>query len=229
MRHTILLLTVFLLLPLKAFAEENSRTILVNGKATITAEAQFVNIQTQLKVISPTVEESYVAVTKTLTDIAAVLQPLGIGKEGLITSAISQGTEYEWQERNRTVVGYYSACSLSIKIARINDTYRVHAQLAGFQDLMIVATEYGRNDESQMQTTALQQALQDARAKAQAMTAKLGVELGEVRHIREAETSPFRPMQREVQLAAAPADPGEVTTTGAVTVTGNVMVEFALQ
>jgi uncharacterized protein YggE len=118
---------------------------------------------------------------------------------------------------------------LSIKIARINDTYRVHAQLAGFQDLMIVATEYGRNDESQMQTTALQQALQDARAKAQAMTATLGAELGEVRHIREAETSPFRPMQREVQLAAAPADPGEVTTTGAVTVTGNVMVEFALQ
>ncbi|SHO51665.1 SIMPL domain-containing protein [Desulfopila aestuarii] len=229
MRYTILAVTLLLLLPLNSFSKGDSRTILVNGTATITAKAELATIQTQLKVISPTVEESYAAVTQTLTDIAKAVQPLGIEKENLITSTIIQGTEYGWQNNTRTILGYYSACTLGIKIPQISDTFRVHAKLASFQNLMIGETEYGRNDEPQMRITALQQALQDAKAKAQAMAETLGTKLGEVHHIQEAEAMPFRPMSREVQLAAAPVDPGDVTTTGTISITGNVSVEFALQ
>jgi len=229
MRYVILMFTLLLLVPHSSFSKENSRTILVNGNATITAKAEFATIQTQLKVISPTVEESYTAVTQTLTDIATALQPLGILKENLITSTISQGTEYGWQDNTRTIIGYYSACALGIKIPQISDTFRIHAKLAGFQNLMTGTTEYGRNDEPQMRIAALQQALQDGKAKAQAMAETLGAELGEVRHIREAEITAFPPMNKAVQLSAAPVDPSEVTTTGTITVTGNVSVEFALQ
>lgn len=229
MRTAILVLTILVFLPHTSFSSENIRTIMVNGNATITDKADFATIHTQLKVISPTVEESYTAVTKSLTEIAAALQPLGISKENLITSTISQGTEYAWQNNSQTAVGYYSACALFIKIPQISDTFRVHAKLAGFQNLMTGATEYGRNDEAQMQIAALQQALKDAKAKAQAMAETLGVKLGEVQHIQEAEDAPFRPVNREAKLASMPVDPGEVTTTGTIAVTGNVSVEFTLE
>lgn len=230
MRHFIPVLVMLFLLPLNAFSEENIRSIQVNGRSTITANAEFATIHAELKVITSSVEESYAAVTKSLTDIAAALKPHGISRENLVTSTISQGTEYGWQDRTRTVIGYYSSCTLNIKIVNIGDTFRIHAALAEFPQLMTGTTQYGRNDESQMQITALQQALKDAQNKARAMADTLGAELGQVLHIREAsEAAPFHPARMEAQLAAAPVDPGEVTTTGTITVTGNVSAEFALK
>jgi len=229
MRYALFVLTILLYLPHNAFSSDNERTIQVNGNATISADAEFATVQTRLKVVSPTVEESYASVSQSLQDIAAALNPLGIKKEDLITSTISQGTEYGWQNNKQTVLGYYSTCTLSIKIPHIGDTFRVHAKLAGFQHLMTGATDYGRNDEPQLRISALQKALLDAKAKAESMAQTLGTSIGEVRRIQETETAPFRPMLREAQLAAAPGDPGEVTSIGTITVTANVSVEFTLQ
>lgn len=230
MRHFILILAFFSLVPQYCFAEEAARTIQVIGRSIITADAEFADLHAELKVISPSVEESYIGVTQSLTEIAASLQPLGISRENIITSTISQGTEYSWQDGTQTIIGYYSTCALKIKINNISDTFRIHAKLSEFKNLTTGATQYGRNDEPQMRIGALQQALKDAQAKAQVMSETLGAGLGQVLHIREeGETVPFRQERMEAKVAASPVDPGEVTTTGSVTVTGTVAVEFALE
>jgi len=229
MRYGILLFTILLLLPQTAFSEERARTISVGGTAEVTVKAEHALVHAQLKVVSPSVEESYESVSRLLTELASTLEPLGVTREQLVASAITQGTEYEWSNNTRTVQGYYSTCSLQIKIQNIQDTYRVHRSLAGFQHLSISHTEYGRSDETLLKTSALQQALQAAKTKAQAMAETMGASLGEVLHIRESE-GPHIPVPRmEARLAAAADNPADVATTGFVTVSGSVSVDFALK
>ncbi len=229
MRYGILLFTILLLLPQTAFSEEQARTISVNGTAEITAKAEHAIVHAQLKAVSPSVEESYGTVSRLLTEVASALEPFGVAKEHLIASAITQGTEYDWSGNTRTVKGYYSTCSLQIKIDAIQDTYRIHQALAGFQHLSVSYTEYGRNDETQLKASALQQALQAAQTKAQAMAETMGASLGQVLHIRESD-GPHMPVPRmEARLAAAADSPADVATTGFITVTGSVAVDFALK
>jgi len=228
MRYVVFFLAALFLLAPTSYAGETTGIISVRGAATITAKAEFAVIHAQLKVTSATVEESYAAVTQSLTEIAAALLPLGITRENIITSAITQGAEYAWKNSVRNLIGYYSACTLKIKLDAITDTFRIHTKLATFQDLSIGSTNYGRNDESQLRITALQQALQDARLKAQAMAETLGVELGPVHLVKESTIEPYPIAKMEAQLSSAPRDPGEVITAGTVTVSGNVIVEFGL-
>lgn len=230
MRYGIVVLTILLLLPQTLFAQEAVRSITVSGSSTITAEAEFALIHAQLKVVSASVEESYQSVTRLLSELAEKLQPLGVTKEDLTSSMVVQGTEYDYNTNPRTVSGYYSACSLRIRVKAIADTYRIHRELARYQTLSIDQTEYGRNDEALLHTTALQKALQAAEAKARAMTTTMGAKLGPVLDIREGNAAPV-PMRdmKGVFSAQEAADPGEVTTTGSITVSGAVMVSFEIR
>lgn len=228
MQYAILVLTMLLIVPQMSFALETPATISVHGTATVTAKAEFATIHAQLKVFTASVQESYAAATRTLTEISAALLPLGVTREHIVASAVSQGTEYDWSQNTRTVSGYYSGCSLQITVTALEDTYRIHALLANFPDLSIGHTEYGRDDESQLQITALQQALQNAQAKAGAMATTVGAQLGMVRNITESQTTSFPMAKMEARLATESQDPAAVTTTGTITIRGEVTVDFAI-
>jgi uncharacterized protein YggE len=160
------------------------------------------------------------------------LQAVDVDKEELTVSVLTQGMEYEWSENKQTLSGYFSACALRIKINDISNTYRIHKVLARYPTLSIGQTVYGRNDEPQMRIAALQNALKMAEEKARAMTATLGVSLGPVLGIRESGDAAIpigRPEVRLMASEASIADPGEVSTTGSVTITGNVLVDFEIR
>ncbi|MFV0436577.1 MAG: SIMPL domain-containing protein [Desulfopila sp.] len=229
MRHIVVLFTALFLFTATSYGAESTGTIEVSGSAIITADAEFAVIQAELKATSATVAKSYHSVTQSLIEIAAALKPLGIAKEKIITSAINQGAEYNWSNNVRTLVGYSSACTLKIKLDNLVNTFPVHEKLATFQDLSIGATSYGRNDEEQLRITALQQALDNANQKAQAMAKTLGVELGRVRTARESTSAPSPVMRMEAQFDAPRKDPGEVITTGSVAVSATVQVEYGLK
>ncbi len=229
MRNVFAICVILLFLPQVSLSEERLRTISVNGNTSMTVKAEYAKIFAQVRVVKKTVEASYQATTTVVSELAKTLQKIGVKKEDLIVSVISQGAEYNWAQNTRTLIGYYSACSLQIKVNTLQDTYRIHEELAQFPELTVGQTEYGRNDESLLQTAALQEALKAAQTKARAMAETLGCELGRVLNIREAGAD-FTPISRpEVRLTAAAADPGEVSTTGSVSITGNVSVDFEIR
>lgn len=230
MRPVFLACIGLLLLSVPAIATESPRTITVTGTASISAEPEYARLQGTLKIVRPTVKESYMAITAAISEMATALQPLGISREQFIASIVQQGTEYQWQNNTRTVVGYFSACSVTLHVANIADTYRIHAQLAEYPELTIGSTGYGRSDEAQLQISALKEALDNARAKAQAMAESFSGSLGAPLHISEQSFFPGPVARLSAQMAdSAPVDPGEVSTTGTLVVNGNVTVEFALQ
>lgn len=229
MNYALLVLCILLLLPQTSFSEERIRSISVNGSSTTTVNADYANVHAQLKIVTSSIEESYETATHQLTELAKNLQNLGVTKEDLNVSVITQGEEYEWANNSRTLSGYYSACSLKIKINSIGDSYRIYRELAKYPRLSTGHTEYGRNDVSQLRTAALQEALKAAKSKALAMAETLGAELGQVLNIRESGGVPVPVGRFEARLAESPVDPGEVSTTGSVTITGDVSVDFELK
>lgn len=229
MRNVLIATFILLLLPQISFSKERLRSISVNGNSTTTVDAQYAKIVAQLKVVTPSIEESYEAATHQLSELAKTLQNHGVTKEDLTVSIISQGGEYEWSNNSQTLAGYYSACSLQIKINNIGDTYSIHRELAKYPSLSTGHTEYGRNDVSQLRTAALQEALKVAKVKARVMAETLGAELGQVLNIRESGSVPIPVGGFEARLAANPTDPGEVSATGSVTITGDVSVDFEIK
>lgn len=223
---------VLLWLAQPAFSAEQPRMISVSGSSTLTVKAEFALIHAQAKVVSKTVEESNVAMLSMISELGKELQAVDVGKEDFTVSVLTQGMEYDWSENKQILRGYFSACALRIKINAIGDTYRIHKVLARYPNLSVAQTVYGRNDEPQLRITALQNALKMAGEKARAMTGTLGVSLGPVLGIREsgvADVPIGRPEARLTASEAAISDPGEVSTTGSVTITGDVMVDFEIR
>lgn len=232
MKTIVLACVVLLLLPQLLFSEERPRTISVSGSSTKTVEAEYALIQAQAKVVSKTVEESNDAMLAMISQLGKELQAVDVKKEDLTVSVLTQGMEFEWADNRQTLSGYYSACTLRIKIKAIGNTYRIHKELARYPNLSVGHTVYGRNDEPQLRIIALQDALKMAEAKARAMAETLGVSLGPVLGIRESGDTSVpvgRPEARLMASEASIADPGEVSTTGSVTITGNVSVDFEIR
>jgi uncharacterized protein YggE len=127
-------------------------------------------------------------------------------------------------------MGYFSSCSLQIRVDSIKSIYRIHNELSLYPILTIGHTEYGRKDESLLRTTALQEALRTARGKALAMAQAVDAELGPVLNIREAGASfPVPVGRQEAAFMSKAADLGDMTTTGSITITGEVAVDFELK
>lgn len=229
MKTLVLACVVLLLLPQLSFSAEQPRLISVSGSSTMTVAAEYALIHAQAKVVSKTVEESNETMLAMISKLGKDLQAVDVNKEDLTVSVLTQGVEYEWSQDRQTVIGYYSACTLQIKIKAIGNTYRIHKELARYPNLSIGQTEYGRNDEQQLRISALQDALKIAEAKARAMAETLGVSLGPVSGVRESGDIAVPIGRPEVRLAASAADPGEVSTTGSVTITGNVSVDFEIR
>lgn len=229
MKNIMLAWVVLLLLPQLSFSAEQPRIISVNGSSIMTVEAEYALIHAQAKVVSKTVEESNEAIIAMISDLAKNLQAVEVKKEDLTVSVLTQGMEYDWSQNKQTLSGYYATCTLRIKLNSIANTYRIHKELARYPNLSVGQTEYGRTDQPRLRIAALQEALKMAQVKARAMTDTLGVSLGPVVNIRESGEVPVPIGRPEARLAASTADPGEVSTTGSVTITGNVSVDFEIR
>ncbi len=226
----VLLILAILAFPMAALADQQVRIISVTGSSEKTVKADYAKIHSQLKVISKSMEDSYSQATSKLVDLSQRLQEHGITKEDLVVSVISQGQEYTWRDNAREVVGYYSACSLYVKINSLEDTYRIHETLSKESALTITNTEYGRTDYPTLHNMALKDALKAAETKAEMMAETLGLKPGKAILIREAGTPSVINQPRTLRLAEAEsAGASSATTIGNVTIRGDVIVEFEMQ
>lgn len=227
-----LLLVIFVSLLLAcspALGSDDRQTITVSGQASINVEPHYAELRGNLKIVRPTIKESYSAITRIIQELAESLAPTGIGRDQLIASIVQQGTEYQWKNNSRIVSGYYSACSISVKVKDITNTYNIHTILAEFPELTLSATSYGRSDESELRLAALKKALLKARDKATIMAQTLGSELGQVIAIEESFSSPVPIPRYSARMAESVAsDPGDVSTIGNISVSGMVTVTFSL-
>lgn len=220
--------TLILLFAQVAQADESIRKITVTGLSTSIVAAHYSKIHTKVKYVGKTIEESHTSLIQTLTSIIRSMKELGLQDDEITKSIVTQGAEYNWQNNSRVHIGYYSTCSLELKVNDLSSLHRIYNELSKHSALSIGGTTYGRNDKPELQNTELQKALLIARTKAETMAATFDIKLGRVLRMEEAGAGPA-PLRPEVMYASRANDSTGGGTFGSVTITGSVRVEFELK
>lgn len=232
LRRTVTMLLVLMACRVPAGAQEGNT---VPGGPTVTAtgtgEVQVAPDLAQVRFGAVAQESAASAaqarVNAVVEQILAAVQELGVPAERVQTSGISLYPVYAQpradEEGDPRIVGYRASNTISVEVL---DVAQVGAVIdAGIQAgaNQLEGVSFSLQDEAPEQRTALERAVQDARAKAEAMARALGMRLGPVLHAREGTGESVQPiafqrMERAATFAGTPVEPGQLTVTAMVTI-----------
>ena len=178
---------LFLLLTIAslAYADDNIRKICVTGRSQVTLQPQYSIIHTELKFVNKEMNKCYNELQQTLSTVIENLRKIGLSDKEITKSIVMQGSEYTWQNASKVHVGYYSTCSMQLRINDMKQIHLIYNELSKYDSLTINRTEYGRNDEFEERNAEFQKALLAAKEKAVLMAGVLNAEVGPVFRIQE--------------------------------------------
>lgn len=194
--------------------------ITVNGTGTVKSvpnEAEFtLGVQTQ----GQTAREALSANSQRMGRVLAAISSAGVAKADVKTQDVSVSPSYS--DKGKTD-GYTAHNSVLVTIRQLDKAGSVLDAASGAGANEVYGPTLTRSDQEALQAKALGSAVDDARAKAQALAKAAGVRLGAVTAITEgADASPV-PYLDSVRMKAsasdAPIEPGTQDIQASVTVT----------
>ena len=216
---------------------DRQRTIRVTGKGTVRLRPDL----TRLTLTLQGTDEDYGAILKRSAEdtetLRGALRPLGFAADALKTLQFNVDTLYEGYQddkglyRNR-FVGYQFQHTLKLEFPIDDDLLgRTLYALAHCGARPEFRISYALSDPESAKNALLSQAVKDARAKAEALTAAAGVKLGALQSIDYALGEPdleVRPMRKMAMAANGDAesaasydmniDPDDISVSDSVTV-----------
>jgi uncharacterized protein YggE len=169
------------------------------------------------------------SVNTTMQRIIQAVRALDVNEKYITTSGITLSPVYtnvgpQPDAREPRVTGFEARNTISV---RLDDTARVGPVLdaavkAGANEVQGVS--FDLKDETEARSRALRQAVQNARVKADAIAAGLGMRVANIVEAAESGTQTVRPMMlgrampMAMEGAASPVQPGQVQVRGNVTV-----------
>ena len=217
----------FIILSGIAYAGEDPRKIHVTGKSKISLPAQRSTIHADLKVVKKKMGESHARLSLLLSELIGNLKKIGLTDKEIIKSIIRQGPEHRWENNSKIHVGYFSSCSMRLRVNDVKRLHPVYKELSGYDGLTIRGTEYGINNEAEARNDELVKALHIARKKAALMASVLGAKIGRVLSVRESSPINHRPVR--VYASAEKAGGGIGGAFGMVEISASVSAEFELE
>jgi uncharacterized protein len=202
-------------------AGDATRSITVSGTGTADGEPNRADFTFGVVTEGRTARAALAANAAEARRVIAALRDAGVAERDLQTQQVSISPAFT--EEGRTVTGYQARNSV---LARLRDLSRVGAAIdaavqAGANEV------YGPNliqsDRATLEREALQAAMADARAKAQAVATAGGVSLGRVVTVVEgsgvAPPMPYAADARAAAESSTPIAPGTQEIAASVTVT----------
>ena len=229
------LLMVSLALPALA---ENDRVIQVSGSGVVSLVADTATLQIGVNTRKESVKEAQKENANLMAAVMEAIKKAGIEEKDIMTSQFNVFSSYEYSTSvlgKETRTPYYEVQNTVTVI--IHDLSMVGAVLDAVMEAG-ANTTYGISFSSTQANEAYQKALtravEDAMIKAKVLSAAAGVELGEL--IRIDATKNSNGYYRETygitnsySYAEKMADAGTSITGGDLTVTANVVLEYAIR
>lgn len=229
------LLMVSLVLPALA---ENDRVIQVSGSGVVSLAADTATLQIGVNTRKESVKEAQKENANLMAAVMEAIKKAGIEEKDIMTSQFNVFSSYEYSTSvlgKETRTPYYEVQNTVTVI--IHDLSMVGAVLDAVMEAG-ANTTYGISFSSTQANEAYQKALtravEDAMTKAKVLSAAAGVELGEL--IRIDATKNSNGYYRETygitnsySYAEKMADAGTSITGGDLTVTANVVLEYAIR
>ncbi len=206
--------------------------ITVTGEGKVTAAPDVALLTLGVSSLRPTVAEAREQAATALTAMIASMSANGVEEDDIQTQQLSIQPEYDYNNNETVLRGFRVSNTVTAKIRNIDDTTKVvdDAVTAGGDDTQIQSISFTIDDPKQLQEQAREQAVEDARAKAQTLAGASGVDLGEpITIVEGGGLQPPIPYQENFARGAAdsaqaetPIQPGELDVIINVSVTWGI-------
>ena len=227
-----ILLIVSLAVP--ALAENEDRVIRVSGSAVVSLAADTASIQIGVNTRKETVKEAQKENAALMAAVMDAIKGAGIDEKDIVTSQFNVFSSYEYSTgsfgKETRTLSYEVQNNVTVTI---HDLTMVDAAMEAGAN-----TTYGISFTSTQANEAYQKALtraaEDAMTKAKVLSAAAGVELGELIRIDATQNSGgyFREtygIANSYAYSAKTDDAGTGITGGDLTVTADVVLEYAIK
>jgi uncharacterized protein YggE len=199
------------------------RLVIVTGEATVAVAPDMAVIRVGVTSAGKTAREASDINARQMTAVLAAIKDAGIGARDIQTSRLSLQPQYD-PNRSGTarLLGFQATNQITVNIRDID-------KLAGIIDQAIAAganemsgLEFVVSEQSKLLDQARDDAIADARRKAERYAKAAGVKLGAVTSISEEGSTPQPRLIQAMRAGAAPVAPGEQTLRAVVTVSYDI-------
>lgn len=208
---------VALLVPIPALALD--KLVTVTGEATVAVAPDSAVIRIGVSSQDKTAREASDANAKQMTAVLAAIKSNNIAERDIQTSRLSLQPQYDANKSGTArLTGFQATNQVTVRIRDIGNLAAVldSAISAGANEMSGI--EFVVSEQSKLLDRARDDAIADARRKAELYAKAAGARLGHVVAIsEEGSTQPPHPMQT-LRASAVPISPGEQTLKAVVTV-----------
>ena len=201
-------------------ARAADRLVTVTGEATVGAAPDTAVIRVGVNSTAKTAREASDANSKQMTAVLAAIKDAGIAGRDVQTSRLSLQPQYDSSRPGISkLVGFQANNQVTINIRDIGKLPAIIDQAIAAGANEMSGLEFVVSQQSKLLDQARDEAIADARRKAELYAKAAGAKLGAVISISEEGSSPQpRPMQAMRGGAGVPVAPGEQTLRAVVTV-----------
>jgi hypothetical protein len=210
--------------PLAAHAD-SAHTITVSGNGEARGVPDQAELSAGVTTVATTAAAALADNARTMTTVFDTLKRLGIAERAIQTSNFSVSPQYPPYNANdrgaQKIIGYQITNQVNVTL---DDTRKLGPALDALVNAganQINSVSYSIRDGNALEVKAQEQAVANARARAEVYAKAAGVALGSVVTISEVSVEAPRPMYRAMAVQQAPATP---TAAGEQSVTANVTV-----
>ena len=199
-------------------------TMSVTGNGSVETEPDTATTSFGVQTQGSTAREAMASNSEAMRKVIDALKSAGVAPKDLQTQYVSLNPRYDNEGRN--IVGYDASNSVSATVRKLTEVGSVIDAAIGAGANTVNGPSLSRGDRDRLYRDALEQAVADAKAKAEVLAREAGVSVGAVQSVTESPQVSGGPMPVTYRAAAFASDtPVEAGTSS---ITASVRVVFKL-
>ncbi|MDO8877035.1 MAG: SIMPL domain-containing protein [Pseudolabrys sp.] len=206
-------------------AHAADKVLTVTGEATVAVAPDTAVIRIGVTSSAKTAREASEGNAKQVTSVLAAIKDSGISDRDVQTSRLSLQPQYDTTKSGTArLLGFQITNQLTVKVHDIDrlPSFLDRAIAAGANEMSGI--EFIVSEQSKLLDQARDDAVADARRKAELYAKAAGVKVGQVVSIaEEGSNPPPRPMVQAMRAGAVPVAPGEQTLRASVTLSYQIV------
>jgi uncharacterized protein len=206
--------------------------ISVSGEGKATGQPDIAVLSLGISTIKPTVAEARDQAATTMQALIDSVKGNGVAEKDIQSTQLSIYPEYDYSiVSSQKLIGYRVTNTVTVKVRDINKTSDVldGAVAAGGDLTQVQGIAFTIDNPDTLRDQAREDAVKDAKARAQRLADTAGVKLGDPISITESSVSPPVPMRDALLGGAAEANTATPIQPGELDIDLTVQVVFAIE
>jgi hypothetical protein len=201
----------------KSDTTTGSPSITVNGNGAVTAVPDRAGFSFGVSTSGDTATKALAESSAAVSQVIAALKKAGIAEADIQTEQVSLSQRTD--DNGNPVKGYTAENAVDVTVRDLSKAGTVIDAAVAAGANQVSGPELSRSDQDVLYRQALQNAMTDARAKAETLASSGNVTLGQVLDIVEGSAPAPVPMTAKAGAETTPVQPGTQEIDGSVTVT----------